>query len=285
MWVFVVVLLYLLKARYGKFGNAIRIGKLVHGLLIIVHGIACGYNAISQGLDYGTDVWVVSAEIGAKSTGAVYLYCIYWSAASLTGLVDYAATPQTTGQEVFSLVIIALGIFVIATVIADVGSLVANLNANAQVFRNKMDLLNMFMTNRRIPIELRHRIQMYYDHLWSKQQGLDDTEILKELPTHLQTSVARYLNSDIISSVPFFQESVPGFISSICIHLKSQVYVPDEAIFQAGDVGREMFFIKKGRVRVVSREGKILTHLSDGQYFGEIALLMGGRRTASGRIL
>jgi hypothetical protein len=46
------------------------------------------------------------------------------------------------------------------------------MNANAQVFRQKMDILNLFMANRKVPVQLRQRIQNYYDHLWSRQQVL-----------------------------------------------------------------------------------------------------------------
>lgn len=72
------------------------------------------------------------------------------------------------------------GVFLIATVIGEIGSLINNMNVSAQLFRQKLDVLNMFMANRRIPWELSQRIQMYYDHLWSRQQGLDDSTILKD---------------------------------------------------------------------------------------------------------
>jgi hypothetical protein len=111
---------------------------------------------------------------------------------------------------------------------------------------------------------------------------LDDAEILNDLPHHLKTAVALYLNADIISNVPLFQDSVPGFIPSMSVHLKSQIYSPNEVIFHIGDIGREMYFINKGTVDIISRDGKLLASLSDGAYFGEIALLFQGRRTATG---
>jgi CRP-like cAMP-binding protein len=55
-------------------------------------------------------------------------------------------------------------------------------------------------------------------------------------------------------------------------------------LFREGDVGREMFFIQKGKVQVRKRVGtteKVLAELSDGEFFGEMALLIGMGRSAT----
>ncbi len=113
---------------------------------------------------------------------------------------------QTIQILLYHIAVRCLGVFLIAAVIGEIGSLINNINASAQLFRNKLDILNQFMANKHLPLELSQRIQMYYDHLWSRQQGLDDASILKELPTHLQTAVSLYINAEIISNVPFFQK-------------------------------------------------------------------------------
>jgi CRP-like cAMP-binding protein len=55
-------------------------------------------------------------------------------------------------------------------------------------------------------------------------------------------------------------------------------------LFQEGDPGHEMFIIQKGRVKVrkkVGQEEKVLAELSDGEFFGEMALLLGMDRSAT----
>ena len=42
-----------------------------------------------------------------------------------------------------------------------------------------------------------------------------------------------------------------------------------------------MYFIVKGNLRVISKEGKLLTVLSDGDFFGEVALFKNEPRNAS----
>jgi len=55
-----------------------------------------------------------------------------------------------------------------------------------------------------------------------------------------------------------------------------------------GDAGHEMFIIQKGKVRVrkkVGRGEKVLAELSDGEFIGEMALLLGMDRSATVEVI
>lgn len=55
-----------------------------------------------------------------------------------------------------------------------------------------------------------------------------------------------------------------------------------------GDAGHEMFIIQKGKVRVRKKVGKgekVLAELSDGEFIGEMALLLGMDRSATVEII
>jgi CRP/FNR family transcriptional regulator, cyclic AMP receptor protein len=55
-----------------------------------------------------------------------------------------------------------------------------------------------------------------------------------------------------------------------------------------GDAGHEMFIIQKGKARVRKRVGKgekVLAELSDGEFIGEMALLLGMDRSATVEIV
>lgn len=64
----------------------------------------------------------------------------------------------------------------------------------------------------------------------------------------------------------------------------SHIFAPGETVIRAGDPGSSMFVVHNGRVSVqVSENGRARTvaTLSDGAFFGEMALLTGEPRTAS----
>lgn len=61
-------------------------------------------------------------------------------------------------------------------------------------------------------------------------------------------------------------------------------FAPGEAIFEQGDVGDRLYVIRKGQVEVV-QNGRRLSVLGAGEYFGEMALLSNQPRTATVRAL
>ncbi len=62
----------------------------------------------------------------------------------------------------------------------------------------------------------------------------------------------------------------------------------DRYIFREGDIGRDIFYILNGRIRIEKGAGqtrKVLAEAGPGEYFGEIAALINAPRTASARCL
>ncbi len=54
-----------------------------------------------------------------------------------------------------------------------------------------------------------------------------------------------------------------------------------EELFAEGDKGEELYFVLGGRLRAVTRDGRVLSEMTRGESIGEIALLTGEARTAS----
>ena len=66
-----------------------------------------------------------------------------------------------------------------------------------------------------------------------------------------------------------------------------QDYEPGEIIIREGDIAEKFYIIEKGTVEVYAQGGDetdtVIARLSSGNYFGEIGLLEGGKRTATVR--
>jgi predicted acylesterase/phospholipase RssA/CRP-like cAMP-binding protein len=54
-----------------------------------------------------------------------------------------------------------------------------------------------------------------------------------------------------------------------------------ETLFQQGDTSRDVYFILGGRLRALSRSGRVMSEMGRGESIGEIALLTGEPRTAT----
>ena len=82
-------------------------------------------------------------------------------------------------------------------------------------------------------------------------------------------------------------KNVPLFSSLSKRHLNEIAKYADELPMKAGDIlalegtqGREFDFILEGEARV-EQDGKIINHLSTGDFFGEISLIDGEPQTAT----
>lgn len=67
-----------------------------------------------------------------------------------------------------------------------------------------------------------------------------------------------------------------------------RAYPRGTLLFHEGDAGREMFIIQKGKVQVRKKVGpgeKILAELGEGEFFGEMALLIGMSRSATVEVI
>jgi ABC-type lipoprotein export system ATPase subunit/CRP-like cAMP-binding protein len=79
----------------------------------------------------------------------------------------------------------------------------------------------------------------------------------------------------------------PEALLEVTKDLQARTYPPGTAIIQQGTIGNTFFIILEGEAEVIVRQSNgaevVLDHLTSGQFFGEMALLGNGRRTATVR--
>lgn len=88
---------------------------------------------------------------------------------------------------------------------------------------------------------------------------------------------------DVLEQVPMFKGADPLLLSSVILALQSVTKVAGDVVIQQGDVSDDMYFICRGEVDVVDSAGKVISQLKEGNFFGEVGLLMATARTASVR--
>lgn len=86
----------------------------------------------------------------------------------------------------------------------------------------------------------------------------------------------------ILRTVPLFDGLKGREIAAIERILHQRIYEPGEVIFRQGEPGVGMYIIERGDVDVVYEEtNQVLAELSDGEFFGELALVDESPRIAT----
>jgi len=75
--------------------------------------------------------------------------------------------------------------------------------------------------------------------------------ILDELPTTLKGQVAQQVFSDLIESIKFFSDKPAAFLWEFMPKLKQMNFFSGEILFQQNDHADEIYFILKGKVKLM----------------------------------
>ncbi len=266
---------------------AIRMFNLVLGIFLIDHWVACFWFFIGEIAKDSGESWFINSSLESASLTTKYLTSLYWSITTLTTVGYGDITPTNDLEIVFTLVVMFLGVSMYAFIIGNVASLIANFDARQARFREKLDQIQAYMRERRIPSDLQQRVRQYYQYMWEySHDDSMDINFLDELPHSLKTSIYLCLHRELLEKVPLFQDADQGFIEDLVIKLRPRILPPNDYIIREDQIGHEMYFIKRGEVMAFSEKtGRVYRTMSAGSFFGEIALLLSTRRTASVKTL
>lgn len=272
-----------------NFPNIFRIANLVLYIIIIIHWNGCLYFSISKILGFGSDTWVYPGPKKPEFSqlSRQYIYSFYWSTLTLTTIGE--TPPPVRDVEYFFVVVDFLtGVLIFATIVGNVGAMISNMNAARAEFQAKIDSIKQYMQFRKVTKDLEVRVVKWFDYLWSEGKTCDEKQVLKNLPDKLKAEIAINVHLETLRKVRIFQDCEAGLLIELVLKLQPQVFSPGDYICKKGDIGREMYIIKEGKLAVVADDGVTqFVVLSDGAYFGEISILgikgskAGNRRTAN----
>ncbi|XP_051240524.1 cyclic nucleotide gated channel subunit alpha 1a [Dicentrarchus labrax] len=275
-----------------NYPNIFRIGNLIMYILIIIHWNACFFFSFSKYIGFGADDWVYPAlddpdEPAFGEPMRKYSFSLYWSTLTLTTIGE-TPPPALDSEFVFHVVDFLVGVLVFATIVGNIATMISNMNAAQAQFQARIDNIKQYMRVRKVSKDLELRVITWFDYLWNNGKAQDEREVLRYLPDKLKAEIAIQVHMDTLKKVRIFADCEAGLLIELVLKLRPQVFSPGDYICKKGDIGREMYIIKDGKLAVVADDGVTqFVVLGSGSYFGEISILnikgskAGNRRTAN----
>ena len=211
--------------------------------------------------------------------GLFFVRSVYFLMQTLftIGYGDSVLPSRSRGEVALACVFMLFGVFGYGLIIANMTSLLSNLDVVRMRFRYEMDRVNKWMAFRSVPPPLRRRIELFFSYLLRSQQGMLDGALLGDLPPQLSKEFAE-LNISYIANIPFFNPEYRSdrFLSLMSRALIRRIHPPFSYLLYEGEKQREMFIVKKGRIELFSETmSQPVATLIENDYFGDYQLLFG----------
>jgi hypothetical protein len=260
----------------------LRIAKYFTIFMLLVHWIACAWFLVPYLEGFPENCWVVQQGIEHSSPITQYIRALYWVIQTMATVGYGDITPHRDFEYVFSILIMLIGASTYAFIIGNIASLASNLDAARASFFNRIEAISQYLHSRHVPLKLNEQVRNYYEYLWAHHRGVKEEVLFDDLPPSFRLNLLLHLTRDLLEKVPLFKYCSPILRNVLLMALKPQTYAPGVLIARAGEIGKEVYFLSHGKVEIFSEDGdENYGTLEDGDYFGDLSLILKEKRTAS----
>nr|WP_320120170.1 cyclic nucleotide-gated ion channel [uncultured Marinifilum sp.] len=255
--------------RNIRMSTKISFWLLISGFFLFSHWFTCIW------------LWIHGVENVFSNTDN-YVKALYWVITTLTSVGYGDIVPHGNPEMLFTILLQILGVGVLALLVGTIVGIYTKKNPTDQRFVENMERLRALIHYQNISKDLQQRISDYFTYEWKQKLGYDETELMETLPYGLKNELQLEFKKNVIKDIPLFDCVDDHFIRDIARYLTPMVLTPGDYLFRKGDIANSMFFIQRGKFKVLSEnESKELTILKAGDFMGEIALFKKSNRTAT----
>ncbi|XP_004306680.1 PREDICTED: cyclic nucleotide-gated ion channel 1-like [Fragaria vesca subsp. vesca] len=184
-----------------------------------------------------------------------FLYCFWWGLRSLSSLGQNLKTSTYVWEILFAVFISIFGLVLFALLIGNMQKFLQSTTVRVEEMRVKRRDAEQWMSHRMLPEKLRERIRRYDQYKWQETRGVEEDELVRNLPKDLRKDIKRHLCLALVKRVPMFEKMDDRLMDALCDHLKPVLFTDDSFIIREGDPVDEMLFVMRGNIATMTTNG------------------------------
>ncbi|XP_057506800.1 cyclic nucleotide-gated ion channel 4-like [Actinidia eriantha] len=220
--------------------------------------------------DFGAYKWTVQL-VSNESRLEKILFPIFWGLMTLSTFGNLESTTDWL-EVVFIIIVLTTGLLLVTMLIGNIKVFLHATTSKKQAMQLKMRNIEWWMRRRHLPMPFRQRVRNYERQRWAAMRGVDECEMIRNLPEGLRRDIKYHLCLDLVRQVPLFQHMDNLVLENICDRVKSLIFTKGETITREGDPVQRMLFIVRGHLQSsqILRDGvKSCCMLGPGNFSGD----------------
>ncbi|KAJ7981685.1 putative Cyclic nucleotide-gated ion channel [Quillaja saponaria] len=216
--------------------------------------------------DYGAYKWTVQLVTNDSRLEKI-LFPIFWGLMTLSTFGNLESTTEWL-EVVFNIIVLTSGLLLVTMLIGNIKVFLHATTSKKQAMQLKMRNIEWWMRKRHLPQGFRQRVRNYERQRWAAMRGVDECEMIRNLPEGLRRDIKYHLCLDLVRQVPLFQHMDDLVLENICDRVKSLIFTKGET----DDPVQRMLFVVRGHLQSsqVLRDGvKSCCMLGPGNFSGD----------------
>ncbi|KAL2613028.1 hypothetical protein R1flu_024720 [Riccia fluitans] len=228
-----------------------------------------GTKCLGDDPDFFYGIYVMGVQVAMEKRVAVkYIYSLFWGFQQISTLAGNLIPSLFVWEVLFTMGIVGLGLLLFALLIGNMQNFLMALGRRKLEMQLKRYDTEVWMKRRRLPVLLRRRVRQAGRFRWVATGGVEERELVADLPEDLQKDVQRYLCLELVKKVRLFELLEDHVLDAICERLHPKLYIDDSEIFRAKKPVERMLFVVRGKLESMGEDGSAVS-LKDGDFCGE----------------
>lgn len=230
-------------------------------------GINCLHGDNKTVFEYG----IYSSAVPLTTTHSVmtkYIYSLFWGFQQISTLAGNQVPSLFVGEVLFTIGIVGLGLLLFALLIGNMQIFLQSLGRRRLEMQLRQRDVELWMDRRRLPALVRRRVRESERFKWAANQGVNEEQLLEDLPEDLQREIRRHLCLDLVKKVRIFTVMDDQVLDAICERLRQRLYIDESEILRIDYPIDKMIFIVRGNLESTGKDSGSV-NLSGGDICGE----------------